>query len=85
MIVPDMPGYGRSSQRRRPRDPFGDLADPIAPCSMHSGIATAHSVGNSYGGGAALRLALDHPKQVTKLVLMAPGGNVTTRGLPTDG
>jgi 4,5:9,10-diseco-3-hydroxy-5,9,17-trioxoandrosta-1(10),2-diene-4-oate hydrolase len=42
-------------------------------------------VGNSYGGAAALRLALDAPERVDKLVLMGPGGIGTTRGLPTAG
>ncbi len=49
------------------------------------GIATAHLIGNSYGGAAALRLALDTPSRAGKLVLMGPGGIGTTRGLPTDG
>lgn len=49
-------------------------------------LPTAHLVGNSYGGGAAaLRLALDTPQRVDRLVLMGPGGIGTTRGLPTDG
>ena len=49
------------------------------------GIDTAHLIGNSYGGAAALRLALDTPQRVGKLVLMGPGGIGTTRGLPTAG
>jgi len=42
-------------------------------------------VGNSYGVAAALRLALDTPYRVERLVLMGPGGIGTTRGLPTPG
>jgi 2-hydroxy-6-oxonona-2,4-dienedioate hydrolase/4,5:9,10-diseco-3-hydroxy-5,9,17-trioxoandrosta-1(10),2-diene-4-oate hydrolase len=42
-------------------------------------------VGNSYGGAAALRTALDRPDRVDRLVLMGPGGIGTTRGLPTPG
>jgi 4,5:9,10-diseco-3-hydroxy-5,9,17-trioxoandrosta-1(10),2-diene-4-oate hydrolase len=42
-------------------------------------------VGNSYGGAAALRLALDTPQRVDKLVLMGPGGIGTTRAVPTAG
>jgi 4,5:9,10-diseco-3-hydroxy-5,9,17-trioxoandrosta-1(10),2-diene-4-oate hydrolase len=49
------------------------------------GIQRAHLVGNSYGGSCALRLALDTPHRVDKLVLMGPGGVGTTRGLPTPG
>jgi 4,5:9,10-diseco-3-hydroxy-5,9,17-trioxoandrosta-1(10),2-diene-4-oate hydrolase len=38
------------------------------------GIARAHCVGNSLGGGTAVRLALNHPDKAGRLVLMAPGG-----------
>jgi 4,5:9,10-diseco-3-hydroxy-5,9,17-trioxoandrosta-1(10),2-diene-4-oate hydrolase len=85
VIVPDMPGYGRSSKHVDHDDPFGYLADAIRGLLDDLGIATAHLVGNSYGGAAALRLALDTPNRVDKLVLMGPGGIGTTRGLPTDG
>ena len=85
VIVPDMPGYGRSAKYFDHADPFGFLADTIRGLLDEIGIATAHLVGNSLGGAAALRLALDSPRRVGKLVLMGPGGIGTTRGLPTDG
>lgn len=85
VIVPDMPGYGRSAKYVDHSDPFGYLADTIRGLLDEMGIASAHLVGNSYGGAAALRLALDTPHRVGKLVLMGPGGIGTTRGLPTDG
>jgi len=85
VIVPDMPGYGRSAKGVDHSDPFGFLATMIGSLLYHLGIASAHLVGNSYGGAAALRLALDTPARVDKLVLMGPGGIGTTRGLPTAG
>ena len=85
VLVPDMPGYGRSSKYVDHSDPFGYLADTIRGVLDELGIGRAHLVGNSYGGAAALRLALDTPQRVGKLVLMGPGGIGTTRGLPTDG
>ncbi len=85
VIVPDMPGYGRSAKGVDHADPFGYLADMIRGLLDELGIATAHLIGNSYGGAAALRLALDTPHRVGKLVLMGPGGIGTTRGLPTEG
>jgi len=85
VIVPDMPGYGRSSKELDFSDPFGDLATAIRGLLDELGIDTAHLVGNSYGGAAALRLALDRPDKVGKLVLMGPGGIGTTRALPTKG
>ncbi len=84
-VAPDMPGYGRSAKGVDQRDPFGYLADMIRGLLYELRIDTAHLVGNSYGGSAALRLALDTPDRVTKLVLMGPGGIGTTRGLPTAG
>jgi 2-hydroxy-6-oxonona-2,4-dienedioate hydrolase/4,5:9,10-diseco-3-hydroxy-5,9,17-trioxoandrosta-1(10),2-diene-4-oate hydrolase len=85
VIVPDMPGYGRSVKGVDQADPFGYLADMIRGLLDELGIGTAHLVGNSYGGAAALRLALDTPHRVGKLVLMGPGGIGTTRGIPTAG
>ncbi|MEM6109125.1 alpha/beta fold hydrolase [Mycobacterium sp. 050272] len=85
VIVPDMPGYGRSSKGVDRRDPFGYLAVHIRGMLDELGIKRAHLVGNSYGGSCALRLALDTPDRVDKLVLMGPGGVGTTRGLPSEG
>jgi 4,5:9,10-diseco-3-hydroxy-5,9,17-trioxoandrosta-1(10),2-diene-4-oate hydrolase len=85
VLVPDMPGYGRSSKGIDKSDPFGCLADAMRGLLDELSISTAHLIGNSYGGAAALRLALDTPGRVGKLVLMGPGGIGTTRGLPTAG
>lgn len=85
VIVPDLPGYGRSAKGIDQRDPFGYLADAISGLLDELGIESAHLVGNSYGGAAALRLALDAPQRVDRLVLMGPGGIGTTRGRPTAG
>jgi 4,5:9,10-diseco-3-hydroxy-5,9,17-trioxoandrosta-1(10),2-diene-4-oate hydrolase len=85
VIVPDMPGYGRSVKGVDQNDPFGYLADMIRGLVDELGIDTIHLIGNSYGGAAALRLALDTPHRVGKLVLMGPGGIGTTRAVPTAG
>lgn len=85
VIVPDMPGYGRSTKTIDQSDPFGHLATMIRGLLDVLAVDTAHLIGNSYGGAAALRLALEAPDRVGKLVLMGPGGIGTTRGLPTAG
>ena len=85
VIVPDMPGYGRSVKGVDQDDPFGYLTDVIRGLLDELGIDTPHLLGNSYGGAAALRLALDTPHRVGRLVLMGPGGIGTTRGVPTAG
>ncbi|GGR88137.1 4,5-9,10-diseco-3-hydroxy-5,9,17-trioxoandrosta-1(10),2-diene-4-oate hydrolase [Micromonospora fulviviridis] len=85
VIVPDLPGYGRSSKDIDQSDPFGDLAGAVRGLLDALGIDRAHLVGNSYGGAAALRLTLDRPDRVRRLVLMGPGGIGTTRRPPTPG
>lgn len=85
VIIPDLPGYGRSSKGVDGSDPFGYLADTIRALLDELGIQRASLVGNSYGGACALRLALDTPERVERLVLMGPGGVGITRALPTTG
>lgn len=85
VIVPDLPGYGRSTKGIDASDPFGDLAMFVRGLLDELEITTAHLVGNSYGGAAALRCALDRPDKVDRLVLMGPGGVGTTRAKPTAG
>ena len=47
VIVPDMPGYGRSAKGVDGSDPFGYLADHIRGMLDELGIDRAHLVGNS--------------------------------------
>ncbi|HQK31727.1 MAG TPA: alpha/beta fold hydrolase [Phycicoccus sp.] len=85
LVIPDLPGYGRSTKDLDQSDPFGDLAAAVRGLLDELDIERAHLVGNSYGGGAALRLALDRPDRVDRMVLNGPGGIGTTRALPTRG
>ncbi|WP_046728172.1 alpha/beta fold hydrolase [Streptomyces humi] len=85
VIVPDLPGYGRSTKGVDRADPFGHLAGRVRGLLDRLALDRAHLVGNSYGGACALRLALDTPDRVDRMVLMGPGGVGTTRALPTRG
>lgn len=85
VIVPDLPGYGRSGKTFEHGDPFGFLAGAVRGLMDELALPTAHLVGNSLGGAAALRLALESPTRVDKLVLMGPGGIGMTRSAPTAG
>ena len=73
-ILLDMPGFGLSDKPEIPKQFFEYAADSIVALLDELGIEKAHLVGNSLGGGASLRTALDYPDRVGKLVLMGPGG-----------
>lgn len=85
VIVADMPGYGASTKGLDQSDVFGDLARTMLGFLDALSITKAHVIGNSLGGACALRMALDAPERVGRLILMGPGGIGTTRGLPTEG
>lgn len=85
VLIPDLPGYGKSTKGLDRSDPFGDLATAMHGLLDSLGIERAHAIGNSLGGACALRMALDKPQRMGRLVLMGPGGVDTTRGLPTAG
>ncbi len=85
LIVPDLPGYGRSTKGIDRVDPFGDLASAILGLLDALDIEKAHALGNSLGGACALRLALERPERIDRLVLLGPGGIDTTQYPPTEG
>jgi 4,5:9,10-diseco-3-hydroxy-5,9,17-trioxoandrosta-1(10),2-diene-4-oate hydrolase len=73
-LMPDQPGFGRSAAPRVTGNYFTFAASALASLLDHLGIGQAHLVGNSLGGGTAVRFALDYPDRAGKLVLMGPGG-----------
>ena len=85
VLVPDLPGYGRSSKGVDAADPFGDLAGAMLGLLDALDIEGAHLVGNSLGGACALRMALEAPDRIGRIVLMGPGGIGVSQGQPTDG
>jgi 4,5:9,10-diseco-3-hydroxy-5,9,17-trioxoandrosta-1(10),2-diene-4-oate hydrolase len=73
-VVPDQPGFGRSTKLTEHPQYFAHSAEALLGLLDHLGVERAHLVGNSLGGGTAVRFALDHPDRAGRLVLMAPGG-----------
>lgn len=72
-IVVDLPGWGESD---RPSDEWllFKAAETVHHAMEELKVPRAHLIGNSYGGGVAMRLAVTRPEVVDRLVLMAPGG-----------
>ena len=74
VIAPDMVGFGYSE---RPAGVHYDMDTWVAQAVGLLDalkIEQADLVGNSFGGGLALALAIRHPKRVRRLVLMGSAG-----------
>jgi 4,5:9,10-diseco-3-hydroxy-5,9,17-trioxoandrosta-1(10),2-diene-4-oate hydrolase len=73
-LVVDQPGYGKSDKPPVTGNYFTFAATALKDLLDELGIQTAHLVGNSLGGGTAVRFALENPERAGRLVLMGPGG-----------
>jgi pimeloyl-ACP methyl ester carboxylesterase len=70
VIGVDLQGHGRSPAADRPMR-FETMADDVAALIRHLGLDRADVMGFSLGGGVALRLAIQHPDLVDRLVLVS--------------
>lgn len=73
-LMMDLPGYGKSAARPVTGHFFTVAAEALAGLLDELGIQKVHLIGNSLGGGTALRFTLLSPDRVGRLVLMGPGG-----------
>jgi 4,5:9,10-diseco-3-hydroxy-5,9,17-trioxoandrosta-1(10),2-diene-4-oate hydrolase len=73
-LLVDQPGFGGSDKPPVVGNYFRFSADYVVKLLDELGIERIHLLGNSLGGGTAMRLALEHPDRVGRLVLMGPGG-----------
>lgn len=74
VIVPDLIGYGFSDKPDDVSYPLDFFVGCMKQMLDVIGVDTYTLVGNSLGGAIALKFTLDYPDNVTKLILMAPGG-----------
>jgi 4,5:9,10-diseco-3-hydroxy-5,9,17-trioxoandrosta-1(10),2-diene-4-oate hydrolase len=74
VVMPDLPGYGASYVPELDGDYGRTALDAVRQVLAAEGIDRVHVVGNSLGGMLALRLALEHPDLVDRIVAMGPGG-----------
>lgn len=75
VLALDWPGYGQSAMPTNP-ETIGVLFFYKALREFLAKLALppAFFIGNSLGGNAAARLAVEHPQLVRGLILVAPGG-----------
>jgi 4,5:9,10-diseco-3-hydroxy-5,9,17-trioxoandrosta-1(10),2-diene-4-oate hydrolase len=73
-VMMDLPGYGNSAARPPDGHFFTVAADALASLLDYLAISKTHLIGNSLGGGTAVRFALRYPDRAGRLVLMGPGG-----------
>jgi len=86
VLLIDTPHFGGSD---KPVERYLDAvwyAEIVSEVLTQLKVDKAHFVGNSLGGTVALRLALAHPEQVDRLVLMGTAGSLAMFSpLPTEG
>ncbi|BCJ41231.1 4,5-9,10-diseco-3-hydroxy-5,9,17-trioxoandrosta-1(10),2-diene-4-oate hydrolase [Actinoplanes ianthinogenes] len=73
-IAVDQPGYGESELGELTGQYFTHAAGALAALLDELGLDRVDLIGNSLGGGTAVRFALNHPSRAGKLLLMGPGG-----------
>ena len=73
-LLVDQPGFGGSDKPPVVGNYYRHAADYVVALLDELGIDRIHLLGNSLGGGTAMRLALTYPDRVGRLILMGPGG-----------
>ena len=74
VIAPDMVGFGFSERPENVDYRVQTWADQVIGLMDALGIEKTSLVGNSFGGALALRIAIQHPERIDKLVLMGSMG-----------
>jgi pimeloyl-ACP methyl ester carboxylesterase len=70
MLLVDLPQFGRSEKIRLEGPRLTMSARILLAFMDRLGVQRPHFIGNSIGGQVALRLAIDHPDRVGRLVLI---------------
>lgn len=74
VIVPDTLGYGYSTKPESGEYSLNDIAAQYKALLDLLGVSKCAVIGNSQGGAISIRLAIEYPELVDRLILMAPGG-----------
>lgn len=79
LLLPDLPRFGRSDKTRTDLPRLDFLAGAIVAFLDAIGVERAHFIGNSLGGQTALKLAIDCPERVGRVVVV--GSNAMSRSV----
>ncbi|SDC80198.1 alpha/beta fold hydrolase [Paraburkholderia lycopersici] len=74
VIAPDIVGFGETDRPQGFRYAMDHWVTHVLGLLDALGVERAHVVGNSFGGGLALALAIRAPERVGRLVLMGSAG-----------
>lgn len=72
VIAVDLHGHGRTALGDRPISLI-DIGNDLSVVLKQLGYTGVDVMGYSFGGGAAFRLAVQHPQQVRRLVMISAG------------
>lgn len=76
VLVPDLPGHGRSVGVDPARMSIARAADDLAGILRRSDASPAAVLGYSMGARLALRLAVTHPEAVSMLIVESPSAGI---------
>jgi abhydrolase domain-containing protein 6 len=74
LIIPDLPGHGKSVSDPAMSYSIGAQADYLAELLQALNVQHVHLIGNSMGGAIAIRLAAIRPELVASLILIGAVG-----------
>jgi len=87
LLLPDLPRFGRSEKVRTDKPRLDFLSGAIGAFLDELGIERAHFIGNSLGGQTAMKLAIDRPDRVGRVVVV--GSNAVSKSvlspMPSEG
>lgn len=85
-IIVDLPGFGKSDKPPIQGGQYGFYSKIFIDMFDALGIEKAHVLGMATGGGAAIKMAVDYPERVDRLILVsAAGGLMLFQPQPTEG
>jgi 2-hydroxy-6-oxonona-2,4-dienedioate hydrolase/4,5:9,10-diseco-3-hydroxy-5,9,17-trioxoandrosta-1(10),2-diene-4-oate hydrolase len=75
-LIVDLPGYGKSDKPAVTGGRYGFYARVFRDMFDALGIEKAHVVGLATGGAAAIKMAIDYPERIDRLVLCSSAGGL---------